>query len=173
MSYSGRDLLLGGMFLSLALVFPILFHALGLGGAFLPMFFPMIIAGFLVSFPVAVVVGFVSPLLSAFLTGMPPFFPPIAFILMIEGVVLTGIPALLHQKYGLKVWPTLIITLMVDRLVLVIGVVLSALWLNIPKEVLGLAALINSLPGIVIIIIVIPPLVKVLQKRMQEFITTE
>jgi len=60
MKYSGPNLLLGGLFLSLALVVPILFHAIGLESAFLPMFFPIIIAGFLVAFPVAV--GLVSTL---------------------------------------------------------------------------------------------------------------
>jgi len=39
MKYSGQDLVLGGLFLSLALVVPFLFHAIGLGSAFLPMFF--------------------------------------------------------------------------------------------------------------------------------------
>jgi len=60
MKYSGRDLLLDGLFLSLALVVPVLFHVIGLGSTFLSMFFPIIIIGFLVAFPVAV--GFISPL---------------------------------------------------------------------------------------------------------------
>jgi hypothetical protein len=33
------------------LVFPIIFHAVGLGSAFLPMFFPIIAAGFLIALP--------------------------------------------------------------------------------------------------------------------------
>ena len=62
MKYSGQDLVLGGLSLSLALVVPSLFHAIGLGSAFLPMFFQVIIAGFLVVFPLAMDVGFISPL---------------------------------------------------------------------------------------------------------------
>ena len=173
MTYTGRDLLLGGLFVSLAIVLPILFHAVGLGSAFLPMFFPIITAGFLVALPVAVTVGFISPLTSALLTGMPPFYPPLAIIMMVEGVVLGGIPAILHQKHSLKVWPTLVITILADRLVLFVGVVLSAMWLNIPEEVLGLAALISSLPGVVFIFVVIPPLVHKLQDKMRGFVVLE
>ena len=62
MKYSGQDLVLGGLFSSLALVVPFLFHAIGLRSAFLPMFFQVIIAGFLVVLPVAMAVGFISPL---------------------------------------------------------------------------------------------------------------
>ncbi|UCH97132.1 MAG: ECF transporter S component, partial [Candidatus Aminicenantes bacterium] len=71
--YSGYDLLLGGLFMALALVFPMVFHAVGLGSAFLPMFYPIAAAGFLVALPVALVVGTMSPLVSALITGMPPF----------------------------------------------------------------------------------------------------
>ncbi|MCU0289629.1 MAG: ECF transporter S component, partial [Acidobacteria bacterium] len=62
---SGYDLLLAGLFMALALVLPLLFHAIGLGSAFLPMFFPIIAAGFLVTLPAALVVGVMSPLVSA------------------------------------------------------------------------------------------------------------
>ena len=43
--------------MALALVFPVVFHAVDLGNAFLPMFYPIIAAGFLVALPAAVVVG--------------------------------------------------------------------------------------------------------------------
>ena len=173
MTYSGRDLLLGGLFVALAVVLPILFHAIGLGGAFLPMFFPIITAGFLLALPVAVTVGLISPLTSALLTGMPPFYPPIAIIMMFEGVILAGGPALLHQKHGWNVWPTLVVIILLDRAALFVGVVLSALWLNIPEEVLGLASLIHSLPGVILIFIIVPPLVRKLREKMQGFIILE
>jgi hypothetical protein len=51
---------LGRLFLSLALIVLLLFNAIGLGRIFLALFFPVIIAGFLEAFPVAV--GFISPL---------------------------------------------------------------------------------------------------------------
>ncbi|MFW6140074.1 MAG: ECF transporter S component [Acidobacteriota bacterium] len=166
MTYQGKDVILGGLFLALALVIPILFHAVGLGSAFLPMFFPIIAAGFMIAPAVAVVVGVTSPLLSALLTGMPPFFPPIAFIMMAEGVVLAGIPSILYQKYRANLYLTLIATLAADRLVLFLAVVAVSKWLNLPENVLGWASLIRGIPGIVLIMLIIPPLVKKLKERL-------
>jgi hypothetical protein len=166
MSYKGRDVVLGGLFLALALVIPILFHAAGLGSAFLPMFFPIIAAGFLIAPPVALVVGMGSPLLSALLTGMPPFFPPTAFIMMAEGLVLAGIPCLLYQKYRFNPYLTLIITLAADRAVLFAAVVVVSKWLDLPENVLGWASVIRGLPGIILIMLIIPPLINKMKKRM-------
>lgn len=166
MSYQGRDVILGGLFLALALVIPILFHAVGLGSAFLPMFFPIIVAGFLIAPAVALVVGITSPLFSALLTGMPPIFPPIAFVMMAEGLVLAGIPSLLYQKFRFNTYLTLVITLALDRAVLFLAVVMVSMWLDLPENVLGWASLIRGLPGIVLILLIIPPLVEKLKERM-------
>ncbi len=165
--YNGRDLLLGGLFLALALTLPVLFHTAGLGSAFLPMFFPLLLAGFFTAPVVAAAVGFTAPLLSALLTGMPPFFPPIAFIMMLEGLVLGGGPAWLHQKLRWGVYPSLIVTLILDRLLLFGCVLLAAAWLNLPQGILGAASVVRGIPGIILILVIIPPLVKNLAGRLQ------
>lgn len=173
MSYSGRDLLLSGLLLALALVIPVLFHAVGLGSEFLPMFFPILLAGFLLPLPVAVSVGVMAPLLSGLLTGMPPFFPPTAFIMMAEGAVLTALPVLLNRKAGIPIFPVLALTILVDRLVLLAAVLLVARWLRLPEGVLGAASVIRGLPGCLLILILIPPLVKALRKRVDMMMIQE
>ena len=167
MRHSGRDLVLGGMFLALAIVFPMAFHAAGLGSAFLPMFFPIILAGFLIAPPVAAAVGLLSPLTSALLTGMPPFFPPYAFIMMAEGIILAGVPAFLRGKRGLPIFPVLLLTLLGDRLVLLAAVILVSRLLELPEGVLGLASVIHGLPGIILILAVLPPIAKALELRIK------
>jgi hypothetical protein len=171
--YSGRDLLLGGLFLALALVLPVLFHAAGLGSAFLPMFFPILLAGFFTAPVVALTVGCTAPLVSALLTGMPPFFPPIAFIMMLEGMALGGGTAWLHHKFRWGVYPTLIMSLILDRLVLFGSVLLAASWLDLPQGVLGIVSVVRGLPGIVLILVIIPPLVKSLEGRLKLLTTME
>jgi hypothetical protein len=163
--YSGYDLLLGGLFMALALVFPVIFHALGLGSAFLPMFYPIIAAGFLVALPVAIVVGVMSPLVSALITGMPPFFPPIGLIMMFEGVVLTALPALLYQRFKTNARVTAIITMAADRLLLLVLVFFFSFTLELPEGVLSAAVLINGIPGTVLILVLIPPLVKQMEAK--------
>jgi hypothetical protein len=163
--YNGYDLLLGGLFMALALVFPVIFHALGLGSAFLPMFYPIMAAGFLVALPVAIVVGVMSPLVSGLITGMPPFFPPIGLIMMFEGAVLTVGPALLYQRLKTNVWVTTTITMAADRLLLLLLVLFFSTVLGLPEGVLSAAVLINGIPGTTLILVLIPPLVKQLEVK--------
>ncbi len=167
MRHTGKDLVLGGMLLALAVVLPMAFHAAGLGSAFLPMFFPIILAGFLTAPPVAMAVGLLSPLTSALLTGMPPFFPPTAFIMMAEGIVLAGIPSFLRGKKGLPILPVLLVTLLGDRLVLLAAVILISHLLELPAGVLGTAAVIHGLPGMALILAVLPSMVKALELRIK------
>ncbi len=166
-NYSGYDVLTGGLFLALALVLPVLFHAVGLGSSFLPMFFPLLAAGFLTALPVAVGIGVTAPLVSALLTGMPPFFPPIVFIMMAEGAVLGALPALLYRRLNLNPWLTASITVLADRLVLLVSVLLLSRLLELPGGMLTAAALIKGLPGAVLLVVVIPPLVKPMDARMR------
>lgn len=173
MRNAGKDLLLGGLFFALAIALPVLFHAVGLGSAFLPMFFPIILSGFFVSLPAALAVGILSPLTSALLTGMPPFYPPIAFIMMLEGLFLAGLPALLYQRNKISVWPVLIATIIVDRLVLLGSILLVSQWLNLPKDIMSAASLIKGIPGVILIILLIPPLVKKLNIRMEKIFIYE
>jgi hypothetical protein len=165
MKYSGYDLLLGGLLMALALVFPIIFHAIGLGSAFLPMFYPIIAAGFLVALPVAMVVGVMSPLVSGLITGMPPFFPPIGLIMMFEGAVLTLVPALLYQLLRTNAWLTTVMTMAVDRVLLLFLVFFFSAVLGLPEGVLSAAVLINGLPGTISILVLIPPLVKQMEAK--------
>ncbi|MGB9619107.1 MAG: ECF transporter S component, partial [Armatimonadota bacterium] len=72
MRYSARDLALGGLFGATGVALPIVFHAVGLGKAFLPMHLPVLVCGLLISPTVAFAVGVVTPLVSSVLTGMPP-----------------------------------------------------------------------------------------------------
>ncbi len=167
MRHSGRELVLGGMLIALAVVLPMAFHAAGLGSAFLPMFFPVILAGFLTAPPVAFAVGLLSPLSSALLTGMPPFFPPYAFVMTAEGIVLAGIPAFLRVKKGVSILPVLIATLLGDRLVLLVAVTLASRILELPAGVLGPAAVIHGLPGMAMILVVLPPMIKALERRIK------
>jgi hypothetical protein len=58
---------------------PIVFHMVGLGSKFLPMLLPILLDGFLSLLPWAVLTGALVPVAGGLLTGMPPFYPPIAW----------------------------------------------------------------------------------------------
>lgn len=88
-----RDMALGGLFGALGIVVPIAFHALGpgVGPVFLPMYLPILALGLVASVSVSAPVGFITPLLSAALTGMPPLAPPIALLMAFELAALAGV----------------------------------------------------------------------------------
>lgn len=163
---SGRDILLGALFMATALVLPIVFHAIGLGSEFLPMFPPIIMAAFLTSLPVALIVGSLSPLVSAVLTGMPPFFPPIAWIMVLEGVAMVAVIHFLYHRLKWGISLTLLLALLAERAVLLGAVVLVSRWLELPSGVLGLISVIRGAPGILIMMIALPALVIALKSRL-------
>jgi len=162
------ELLLGGLFLALALGLPPAFHLVGLGSAFLPMFYPVLLAGFLLHFRVSVPVALLAPLVSAALTGMPPFYPPIAFVMMAEGLALTLLPYFLYQKWHLHLYIALTITMLAERLVLLLATWIMADWLKLPGVVLGPASWLKGLPGLIIIFLFVPPLVTGLKKKIKQ-----
>jgi len=161
------DWLLGGLFLALALAFPPAFHLVGLGSSFLPMFYPVMLAGLLLRPRVSVMVGLLAPLLSAALTGMPPFYPPVAFIMMLEFLVITSLGWTLFQKLHLNIYLSLFSTILADRLVLFLATWMVADWLQLPGLVLGPVTLIKGLPGIIVIFLVIPPLVVKIKEKIR------
>lgn len=160
------ELVLGGLFLALALGLPPAFHLVGLGSAFLPMFYPVLLAGFLLHYRVSVPVALMAPLVSAALTGMPPFYPPVAFLMMAEGLVMTILPYFLFQKLHLCIHLSLLITMIAERLMLILGTWLMAEWLKLPGVVLGPASLLKGIPGLIIIFLIVPPLVTGLRKKI-------
>lgn len=98
-----RDLVFGGMMIALGVLAPIAFHAAGWGGAiFLPMHLPVLMAGLLVSWRVALFVGLLTPIVSSALTGMPPPLPTTP-IMAVELIVL-AVAASLLRRTGMSVW---------------------------------------------------------------------
>jgi len=96
-----RELALGGMFLALAVLIPLLFHAAGgplVGKMLLPMHLPVLVAGLLLSPGIAAAVGFLAPLASALLTGMPPWAPPIALLMAPELAALAVTGSWLYRR---------------------------------------------------------------------------
>jgi len=155
------------IFLVLALVFPILFHAVSLGSTFLPMFFPVALCGLLISPVPAALVGFLAPWLSALLTGMPPLYPPLAPIMSVEGLVLGGGVSLLHTRLNWTLYPSLIAGIVFQRIILVIAVFAVAPLFHLPSTVFSAGMVISGIPGIILQLVVIPPLANRLEPRMQ------
>jgi niacin transporter len=154
------------LFLALAVVFPIVFHQFGMAGRyFLPMHIPVLLAGF-ISGPVSgLVTGLLAPGLSFALTSMPPGY---AVPLMTIELCLYGLAAgLFYYRLRMNVYISLLISLVLGRIGFAIGLLILGLFLELPYGVKTYfsVAVVAGVPGIVIQLVLIPPIVAAVMRR--------
>jgi predicted membrane protein len=162
-----REITLSGLLIAIGLILPTLFHMVGAGSSFSPMHIPVLIAGFTVSLPFAAAVGFLIPLLSSLFTGMPPMFPVLPFMLF-ELAAYGAVANLLYRKFKLNVYISLIGSMLAGRVVsaVVVWILASFFMAQLPGPVIFFASTITgSIPGIIIQIVLIPPVVILLAKN--------
>jgi hypothetical protein len=173
------EILVGALFAALGVVVPILFHLVGLGRVFLPMHLPILAVGFFVSPIVAAAAGFVTPWVSSFLTGMPPF--PVAVLMSLELPVLAGIASLCYRALKgrvhksrwvgkiIAVWSSTVIAIVARIAVdlLLLAKVVAPI-LQLPAGSFGLAAVLAGTPGIVLQLTLVPAIVLAIERMRKE-----
>ena len=129
------------------------------------MFLPILALGFLVRWSTAVPVGAAVPIISALLTGMPPLYPPIAFIMSCEGAVLGGVAALCYRRWRVGLWPSLLLAVGAERLTLAILMIMLAEVFNLKTDVVVVVSVLSGAPGLVLQIVLVPYVVRRLEAR--------
>lgn len=157
-------MVLAVIFSAFGILVPMLFHLVGLGAVFLPMFLPLALGAFFLSPMNALLVGMFTPLASAVLTGMPPFYPPIAFIMVAELGVLCLVISLLSHRTGLPGVLVLMVAILSERLVLVLMLSLVMPLFQISYKAFSIYEIVKGLPGIILILITVPLMVGRVQK---------
>jgi thiamine transporter ThiT len=164
-----RNLVLAGLFLALGLVLPFLTGQIpAVGQRLLPMHLPVLLCGFVCGGPYGLLVGLLTPLLRSVLFGMPALFPT-ALTMAFELAAYGLLAGLFHQLFPRKMGYTylsLVLAMIGGRVVWGI----SALFLygfgqtpfTWPMFVAG--AFVNALPGILLQLVVIPPILLALRK---------
>lgn len=162
-----RFIAFSALFLALAILLPIGFHAFGLGGrVFLPMHIPVLLAGFLTGPLSGMLVGLLAPGASHLLTGMPPTYavPLMTLELPMYGLV-AGIG---YRKCKLNIYLALILAMIVGRIMFGIGLFLFGLFIEMPYSAAQFfstgGAIVSGLPGIAVQIVLIPLLVAALKR---------
>ncbi|MBE3518896.1 MAG: ECF transporter S component [Firmicutes bacterium] len=154
-----RKLAFGALFIALAILLPMMFHAVGLGKVFLPMHIPVLLAGFFCGPVVGMLVGMVSPLLSAFLTGMPPLMPPVAQMMVFELALYGLLTGLLYEKLHLGGYVSLIGAMIGGRVAYgILGYLVLPLFgfEKVPLWAPLVGAIGQSLPGVIIQLVGVP-----------------
>ena len=160
-----RRLPLAAMFTALGVLFPQMFHMLGLGATFLPMFLPVLAAGLLLPWRLAGTVGILTPVMSWMLTGMPPLSPPMLPLMIVE----LGTAALLvrtfRHTFGWPVIAAVAVTMTADRLVLYFIIEAVSAAAGIRHPLLGPGIVLAGLPGVALAIAVLPPAIALIERR--------
>jgi len=163
MKINTRQITLIALFVALCVLIPLLFHAAGLGKMFLPMFIPILLAGFVLEPSAALRVGFAGPWISSLLTGMPPMMPT-ALSMSVEGMVTAGLASYLYHSKKVSFWICLILAIVGQRLARIVMLFIILPFLGLPARSLSLADFTYSLPGIIVQLVLIPVIVNILWK---------
>lgn len=161
-----RDLAFAGVFGAAALLLPVVFHVLQLGKVFMPMYLPLVALAFFARPTTAATTAFVVPVISGLLTGMPPFHPPVAVLMAVELGLMGALVSIFVQRFP-RTSPYLVLVpvLLLGRALHVGMVYVAALLMDLPAGFVAGASLLSGWPGVVLMIVVVPPLVMVYRRR--------
>jgi hypothetical protein len=154
------------LFIALGILLPMILHPFGLGSVLLPMFWPIALSGYFLPLTFALMVGIATPLLSSLITGMPPVSPPIVYVMMVELAVLASVISYLYHHTTLKLFWPLLIGLILSRFSLFLAVYLLLPLLGLPPKFFSLAVVIRGIPGVGVMLILIPFIAKRLNKSL-------
>lgn len=164
-----RRLTFAALMLALCLVLPFFTGQIPQIGAMLcPMHLPVLLTGFACGWPWGLAVGLVAPLLRSLTLGMPPLFPT-ALCMSCELAAYGAAAGALYRRLPRKksaVYAALLLSMAFGRLIW--GAV-RWLCVGLGADVFGMAAfwaaaVVNALPGIVLQIVLLPPLVLTLER---------
>lgn len=154
---SHRELAFCGLFGAAAMLLPTLFHLVRLGHVFMPMYLPLVALPFFVRpLPAAVTAGIV-PLLSGAVTGMPPFYPPVAVFMALELATMAALVASAVRRWPqVATWIVLVPVLLLGRVLAVALIYGFSLAVELPATFLAGVSLVSGWPGVVLMIVVVP-----------------
>lgn len=167
-----QKLILSALFMAIGIILPFVTMQIPtIGNMLCPMHIPVLLCGFLCGGPYGLAVGFLTPLVRGVLTGFPALFPngtAMAFELAVYG----GLTGVMFEKVRKKMseLPALYVTLITAMVAgrIVWGLVSWLLfWMAgnaFTWQIFFAQAFVNAIPGIAIQLVLIPAIVRSLQK---------
>ena len=164
-----RNLVFAALCLALCMVLPLLTGQIPeIGSMLLPMHVPVLLCGFLCGWPWGLAVGAIAPVMRSLIFTMPPLIPTalaMSFELAAYGAV-SGLLYRLLPKKPWRIYAALLGAMLVGR---VVWAVASLIIYGVQGEAFTLdmflgGAFLQAWPGIVVQIVLIPPIVYALGK---------
>lgn len=169
---SVQKLILSALFLAIGIILPFITMQIpAVGNMLCPMHIPILLCGFICGGPYGLAVGFLTPLVRGMLTGMPVLFPngiAMAFELAVYGGLTGGLYGRVRRRMTElpAIYLTLVTSMLAGRIVwgLVSYVLFKVAGNVFTWQIFAAQAFLNAIPGIVIQLILIPVIVRSLQK---------
>ncbi|MDX9916580.1 MAG: ECF transporter S component [Gudongella sp.] len=163
-----RKIAFSAMFIALGLVLPIAFHSFNMGGPmFLPMHIPVLMAGILLGPVAGLFVGIVTPILSSVMTGMPPMFPMLPIMIAELGIygLSSGYIAKIMKR---NAYVPLLVGMVDGRIAASLMVFIMSKFFGAQISAIPYikGAIITGLPGILIQLVIIPPIIKLMRNNL-------
>lgn len=154
---------------ALCYVLPLAFHAFGIGGVFSPMHIPVLLCGLICGWPYGLFCGLAGPVISSLLSGMPStmqllyMVPELCAYGLVSGLLLHWVRTKhLYADLYLAMIPAMVIGRVVG------GAVRALVYLTTPRSysiaLWASAYFVETLPGVVLQLILLPALILVLTK---------
>jgi len=159
------ELIYAGLFVAFGLILPQLFHLFGgTGPIFLPMHIPVLLAGFFLGARSGLLVGLLTPILSSLTTGMPAI--PILYFMIFELMTYGFLAGYLYNNRKLNIIVSLLIAMIGGRVALAIVVFSLQALLGLKLSPMGYltGAVTTGVPGMLIQVVMIPAVVKLMDK---------
>ncbi len=170
MNKNVKNLTLSAMFIAIGVILPFLTGQIQqIGNMLLPMHIPVFLCGLICGWQYGAAVGFILPLLRSLLFGMPPFYPnalAMALELLTYGMVAGFLYSRSRWQCVMALYRSLLAAMIAGRIVwgvaevVLLGIGGSAFtW-----EAFIAGALLNSIPGIILQLILIPAVMVALNR---------
>lgn len=173
-----KKLILSALFLAVGIILPFITMQIPtIGNMLCPMHIPVLLCGFVCGGPYGLAVGLMTPLVRSMLTGFPTLYPT-AISMSIELAVYGGLTGALYSKAtgrgkGIRgIYLVLLASMLSGRVVW--GVASWILYRIVGNvftwQIFAAQAFVNAIPGIVLQLVLIPMIVRRLQKANGEFL---
>lgn len=156
----------GALLLAAGILLPQVFHMIGgqaMGGILLPMHLPVFIAGLLLGPFYGCAIGIITPIISFFVTGMPPA-GKLPFMLV--ELLTYGLAAGLLRKKNVNIYVSLILAQIAGRVANALALVFATyvLQLNVPAVITVGTAVVTGIPGLILQLVLVPAVVILIER---------
>ena len=165
-----KKMVLSALFLALGMVLPLLTGQIKeIGDSLLPMHIPVMLCGLICGPIYAALIGFALPFLRSAVFSMPPIYPQAVWMsleLLTYGLIIGLVYCIFKKKTILNIYISLITSMLLGRVVWGI----AKAWLlglagkAFTFEMFVVGGFIDAAPGILLQLILIPTVVKIVEK---------